>query len=269
MSKRGAINTQNNLTYEQLEKLYEVIQRLLLSLSEKDVLKQIGEIVVELVNAEICFIEFYSDYKGCMQILWPISRWGYIEGHGAEVIYTLLREVIDKRCSLRIPDSNDEERFDNQEWFDQVSHGEEVDVSRIAEAIEVDLSNAKTMLIVPFVANNNLVGSLYVDRKLDKGAFSLAEQHLLDAFATQAAASIDTAKQYEQEKRSIISYTQTLSPEFRTPLTVIEGYTQIMLMESENLSDKQKERLEAISVQTKTMLEALDQMIQITRDMWS
>ena len=263
------IKAQSSFTYEQLKTLYEATQNLLLPLNEKEVVKQISESAIRLIGAEAGFIEFLSDCKGCMHIAWPTTRWVYIKGDGAKVVYTLLREVIDTGCSLRILNSNDEERFNSQEWFEQVTHGETIDISLVAEAIEVDLSEARTMLIVPLITSyNDLVGSLYVDRKFNKGTFSSSEQYLLDAFATQAANAIHNAEWYEQEKRSLIDFIHLLVPELRTPLTVILGLTEIMLAESENLTEKQKNDLEVIAEHTKEVFETVDQIIQTIRARW-
>ncbi len=246
--------------------LYEAVKSLFLSWGVKKVLGQTGQAAAQLVRAEASFIELLSDYKECMWIVWHDSRWGYIEGHGAKIIYTLLREAIDTKQSFIVPDSDNEERFASEGWFGQVTHGPEVRVSLVTDAIEFDLSEARTMLVVPLVtSDNHLVGALYVDRKLSNKSFSSNEQRLLEAFAIQAANAIYTADQYRREKNALFNSMHVLIPEYRTPLTAISGYISILQSEG-TLTGQQKECLKWIAEATKKLYQVVHQMAQTLQD---
>ncbi|HLY29251.1 MAG TPA: GAF domain-containing protein [Aggregatilineales bacterium] len=61
----------------------------------------------------------------------------------------------------------------------------------------------RSILCVPLMLHGNLVGVLYADNRIVRGAFSPSHIPLLSAFGTQAAVAIENARMFEQTRADL------------------------------------------------------------------
>jgi signal transduction histidine kinase len=115
----------------------------------------------------------------------------------------------------------------------------------------------KSILCIP-VRNKEgtIVGVLQVLNK-KSGAFSAADEEMLDALASQAAIALENAKLYEDLRRAYAELKQldamkgnflaNMSHELRTPLAPIVGYVEMLLSGRPGpLTDRQRSHLQVV-----------------------
>lgn len=94
--------------------------------------------------------------------------------------------------------------------------------------------NPKSFMILPMIARGRTVGIISLglagsSRLYDETALAVAED-----LARRAAIAVDNARLYEESQAALSARDQFLSSashEVRTPLTVIQGYTQLLLQD--------------------------------------
>jgi signal transduction histidine kinase len=119
------------------------------------------------------------------------------------------------------------------------------DDPRLEYKDRVEQYGYRSFLGVPLRRGGEVLGSLEVITK-EPRAFSPEDQHLMSAFADQAAIAIDNARLLEETRahldrivhsnqrleeldRMRREYLRNVSHEFRTPLTVVRGYSEFLL----------------------------------------
>jgi PAS domain S-box-containing protein len=119
------------------------------------------------------------------------------------------------------------------------------DDPRLLARERVERYGYRSFLGVPLRRGGEVLGSLEVITK-ERRAFSAEDQHLMSAFADQAAIAIDNARLLEETRahlgriveanerlegldRMRREYLRNVSHEFRTPLTVVRGYSEFLL----------------------------------------
>jgi signal transduction histidine kinase len=111
---------------------------------------------------------------------------------------------------------------------------------------------AQTLLLVPIVRQESLLGVLAFYTPGQRSTFAPEELALLDVLAGQAAVALHNARLYmdleqalEQQKeldRLKDDFIVTASHEFRTPLSAIHGYASLLQRHSARLSIEQAKR---------------------------
>jgi PAS domain S-box-containing protein len=103
----------------------------------------------------------------------------------------------------------------------------------------------RSFLGVPLRRGPEILGTLEVVTKNEVRRFGLEEQHLMCAFADQAAVAIENARLFDEARSHLASvveanrrleeldrlrqgYLRNVSHEFRTPLTVLRGYAEFL-----------------------------------------
>jgi signal transduction histidine kinase len=119
------------------------------------------------------------------------------------------------------------------------------------------------LLAVPLVADGVPLGALEVMRAEDKPPFLPEDQRILELLATRVAASLAGARRRERGKRdeqlqTIGSMLSGIVHDFKTPMTVISGYVQLMAE-----AEKAEERAECADM----VLEQTDMMTAMTREL--
>jgi len=76
-----------------------------------------------------------------------------------------------------------------------------VEDARFSDNLSLNAIRARSVLVLPFRVRGSAIGALYVDNRLQKGAFAEAELPTLLSLADLAAAAIDRARLYEQVER--------------------------------------------------------------------
>jgi PAS domain S-box-containing protein len=119
------------------------------------------------------------------------------------------------------------------------------DDPRLEYKDRVEQYGYRSFLGVPLRRGGEVLGSLEVITK-EPRVFSPEDQHLMSAFADQAAIAIDNARLLEETRahldrivhsnrrledldRMRREYLRNVSHEFRTPLTVVRGYSEFLL----------------------------------------
>ena len=138
----------------------------------------------------------------------------------------------------------------------------------------------RSFLGVPLRRGDEVVGTLEVVTKEER-QFSPDEQAVMSAFADQAAVAIENARLLEEAHARVSEvveanrrleelnrlrqqYLRNVSHEFRTPLTVIKGYTEFLLEgppEGESLEDV----LRVMSESCDRLIEMVDTLIDVGR----
>ncbi|MFM8980965.1 MAG: sigma 54-interacting transcriptional regulator, partial [Planctomycetia bacterium] len=76
-----------------------------------------------------------------------------------------------------------------------------VEDARFADNLSLNAIRARSVMVLPFRVRGTTIGALYVDNRLQKGAFAEAELATLVSLADLAATAIDRARLYEQVER--------------------------------------------------------------------
>ncbi len=133
---------------------------------------------------------------------------------------------------------------------------------RFQSSGSIQMYNIRSAMCVPLVAQEEQLGVLYVDNRIQAHSFSEEDLKLLQAFSDQVAIAIKNTILYEQLKRSLKQIQQQqealiqsekmaamgqlsagVAHEIRNPLTAISGYVQLYFAkhdESEPFYSKMK-----------------------------
>jgi len=133
----------------------------------------------------------------------------------------------------------------------------------------------RSLLAVPLLRENKLLGGLIVNRKV-AGDFEPQVIELLKAFATQSALAIqnarlfreiaDKSRQLEIASRHKSAFLANMSHELRTPLNAIIGFTRIALRRLQGqVEAKQYENLEKILASAQHLLALINAILDIAK----
>jgi signal transduction histidine kinase/serine/threonine protein kinase len=136
--------------------------------------------------------------------------------------------------------------------------------------------NLRSILCVPLLVKNELIGVIYTDNRIRSGIFSESDRDVLQAFADQAAIALENARLFETLKRAnqelkeldVIKTTflSTISHELRTPLTPVQSCIQNLLAgEYGPLNDKQRSRLEIALRSTREEARLINNLLDLAR----
>ncbi len=76
-----------------------------------------------------------------------------------------------------------------------------VEDQRFAEFLSINAIRARSILCIPLVTRGSVLGAVYVDNRLQKGAFGSVELQTLSSLADHAAIAIENARLYEENER--------------------------------------------------------------------
>jgi nitrate/nitrite-specific signal transduction histidine kinase len=83
----------------------------------------------------------------------------------------------------------------------------------------------KSLLAVPIVIQDRVVGNLYLTEKMNGGSFNISDEDTLSRFATQAALAIDNARLHRQvQAMAITEERERLAREMHDSLAQLLGY---------------------------------------------
>ena len=129
--------------------------------------------------------------------------------------------------------------------------------------------NLRSVMCVPLIANNNIIGALYLDNRLTEGAFNETDLKYLQLFANQVAVSIENVKLTEeleahiQERTAELdAYAHTVAHDLKSPISLILGFTAMLQEDWETLpADEIEERLRYIEQGCRKMTNIIDELL--------
>jgi K+-sensing histidine kinase KdpD len=165
-----------------LEALYQVSQTLGSSLKLDEVLEQVMDSVIDLTKAERGFLILTTNPQA--ELIVRISRnfdGDALAGAEMNVSRSVIREALGSGKGVVTTNAQEDPRFHNQE-------------SVIAYGL-------RSIMCAPLQTGGKLLGVIYVDSRAQMGTFEAEDLDLLQAFASQAAAAIANAQQFDQTDR--------------------------------------------------------------------
>ena len=214
---------------------------------------------LQLVGAERGYIVFLQP-DGSLSVKIQRDRRGHnLEGGVDEISQSILDEVIKSGQSLVVSDALTDSRF--------------------AQSVSVAYLRLRSVMCVPLITQNRVIGALYVENRAVRDKFRQQDVGPLELMANQAAVSIDNATlndDLEKSNKALATANEDLrqldevknhfimlvSHELRTPLTPVKGYADLINMMLEQVTDVIDDKL----ITTGQKLEQAVQRIQGTVD---
>jgi len=160
-----------------LATLYHITRELNSSLDLDVVLENIMDRVIEVTGAERGFLMLHDDESG--ELVFKVARGmarNDLQSPEFQVSTTIIREVVQTRQPLLTDNAQYDERF---------TRGDSIMILGL-----------RSILCVPILVKDRLIGLVYVDNYLHSGLFNEEHRRLLAAFASQAGVAIENARLY-------------------------------------------------------------------------
>ena len=135
-------------------------------------------------------------------------------------------------------------------------------------------AGARALLAVPFLHEGRLVGTLAVSTRDRHKRFTRADAEALELLAGVVAAALATAEAIEHERRAVqelerlnkvkSDFVSIVSHEFRTPLTGIQGFSEIIRDEQLD-PDEVREFADDINKDARRLARLIDDMLDLDR----
>lgn len=163
---------------EYLATLYEITRTLNSSLDLDEVLENVMDRVIEVTGAERGFLMLRDSIQAPLEfrVARGMDR-GALEVPEFQVSTTIIRRVEQTREALLTDNAQFDERF---------TSGQSIMVLGL-----------RSILCVPILVKERLIGLIYVDNRLQSGLFDEGHLALLTAFAAQAGTAIENARLYK------------------------------------------------------------------------
>ncbi|MCZ6601993.1 MAG: ATP-binding protein [Planctomycetota bacterium] len=204
--------------YINLQNLLELC-KVMNSTIEMDVLlKFVMDRVIEFTQAERGFLVLVSE-EGEMDFKVALTRKQEpIRAPAAQVSHSILSKVVSEGKTIACEDAIGESGF-------------------AAESSIMEL-NLRSILCVPLLSREKMVGAIYVDNRYIPNLFSDRDVQFLETFANQAAVAIDNALLYKQlsdSKSEIEKWNQDLESRVEARTTELKQLQQ-QLVESDKMA---------------------------------
>lgn len=266
-----------------LEKLLELGQLMNSTLELKQVLDIAMEQVIKFVGAERGFILLVDVATGKVwgEAMYQIDRAaleaafsGREGGNQAEISKTIVENVLTTKQPVISYNAMEDPRFASRQ--------------------SVQFHNLRSVLCVPLLVRDKLLGVIYLDNRLKTGVFSEEHLQMLQAFSNQAAIALENARLYENLRRSLeerlrlqdelhkqetrrlameeanrlkSDFIGFVAHELRNPLTTIRGYVQTILSDTDHTLDEEtkQEFYRAIEADADRLLDMINELLDVSR----
>jgi PAS domain S-box-containing protein len=145
----------------------------------------------------------------------------------------------------------------------------------------VEKHGYRSFFCVPLIRGDETLGTLEVVTKQPR-RFTPEEQDLMALLADQAAIAIENARLYDQARTSLVQateanrqleaqdelrqqYLRNVSHEFRTPLTVLKGYTEYLMQSGMPDERSFREILRILVESSDRLIDMVDTLLEISR----
>ena len=129
--------------------------------------------------------------------------------------------------------------------------------------------NARSVLFVPLTARGRRLGVITFGFTRSGRRYTRDAARITEDVARRIAIAIDNARLYEEAQessRAKSNFISVMSHEFRTPLTAIVGYTDLLLAEvAGSLTDVQKSQLNRIKQSAWHLTQLIDEVLTFSR----
>jgi adenylate cyclase len=176
------------LQYSHLKALAGIGQVVNSTLEIDEVLQVVMDTIIRLTEAERGFL-MLRDEQGEMSI--RIARnWekASLNQNESSISRTVVQRVIQGGEAIITTNAREDPRFGGQE--------------------SIIAFNLRSILCVPLMVKNELIGVIYTDNRIRTGIFSEPERDLMLAFANQAAVGIENARLFSSLKRTLEEVTE-------------------------------------------------------------
>lgn len=189
MEHLNALQTENS----NLQKLLEINKKLLQEHNIKKLLNFIMDVAIELTKAERGFIILRDTSK---EKAFEVAR-NFEKEHVLnpefEVSNSITEQVIKTGLPILSENAMEDERFSGYRSVTEL--------------------NLYSILAVPLVSQEKILGAVYIDNRFEKSVFSQKEKNLLSSFAIQAALAIENARLLQEnieKQKKIESFNKKL-----------------------------------------------------------
>ncbi len=171
--------------------LYEVSRAIGSSLRLEEVLQQVMDSVIQLTGAERGFLLLFDEQSSERAVQVGRNYEGKnLSPQDVQVSRTVIKEVLQTGEGVVTTNALADDRFRAQE-------------SVVAYAL-------RSVLCVPLRSHGRVIGVVYVDNRIRTALFDQRDREMLEAFAGQAAISIENARLYTQTDSALALRVQEL-----------------------------------------------------------
>jgi len=283
----GSESTQTRNIGLDLDSVLQVSQTLASEINLEKLLEKIMEVVIENSGAELGYLLIENQQN------WRIKASGRIDSQAVVVDFPISLEGAPSEKIPPVPEAipstivNYVARTQRPVLLDNAHLNH-----RFFNDQYLQKNQPKSVLCLPLIHQNKLLGLLYLENNLVKGVFTNDRLRILQIITAQAAISLENAQLYNQ----ITSYSKTLeikvklrteelemakeaadranqskseflsnmSHELRTPLNAILGFTQIMNRDA-SLSVEQRENLDIINRSGEHLLTLINDILDLSK----
>ncbi len=171
LASPGALDT------SRLELLYRVSQSFNSSLNLDDVLNRVIDEVINTTHAERGFLMLTDPSGGLVFHAARGIDHGTIHAPASQVSWGVIEQVAIKGLPLLTHNAQDD--------------------TRLNEHASVFLLGLRAVLCVPLLYNQQTIGVIYVDNRIQSGVFTPADLDMLNSIAASAAVAIENARLYQ------------------------------------------------------------------------
>lgn len=181
---------QGQLDTERFAKLYEVSKALGSTLDLEEVLQQVMDAIIVLTQAERGFLMLLND-DGVLDI--RIARnfdQETLDSGEFAVSRTITRQVFENAAPVVTTNATEDPRYAGQASI--ITH------------------QLRSIMAAPLRARGTIIGVIYVDNRIRTGLFREKDLELLEAFAAQAAVTIDNARLFSETDEKLAQRVEEL-----------------------------------------------------------
>jgi signal transduction histidine kinase len=167
-----------------LEALYRVSQVLGASLDLDEVLNQVMDAVIDLTGSERGFLMLLNPESGELDL--RVARnidHSALDNKELAISHTVIQSVIQNGTGIISTDAQRDPRFATQD--------------------SIVFFALRSIMCTPLRARGQVIGVIYVDNRAQVGVFTMEDLDLLNAFAAQAAISIENARLYTRTDKAL------------------------------------------------------------------